>query len=104
MIAFRAHGNIFDFAVTQLFEQAHVVERFFGQIALRSATRNVAMPALHLFQNGLAAIEHVGKRKFVYRLPVAFISRADLDFVEIGKDVELGQRDLVRALDRKSVV
>ena len=79
-----ADGNILDFAAARLFDIRDIIKRFFGQIFLLAAFGNIAMPAFHRFEHGLAFAENRRSGEFLDLFAIAGLRRADFDFFVIG--------------------
>ncbi len=76
-VALRADRYILNFAVAKLFQKLYIIERSFWQIARFAAFGNVAVPTLNLFEHGLALVQNVCEREFVYYLSVKRVVRAN---------------------------
>ena len=103
LLALRADGDVLNVALAEFFQEQHVVLRRPGKLFKFAAGRDIAVPAFDLFKDGLAQIERIGEREIMNDLAIQLIRRADLQFFKLGQNVQLGERDFVRALAADAV-
>lgn len=84
----------------ELLEMFHVIASLLGQLGVRAATGDIALPAGHLLVDGLGVMEgRLLTRDVFVDDAIGFVGRANLDLVDGAEHVELGERDVGEAVD-----
>ena len=81
----------------------HVVPGVFRQLVPAADLGDVALPAVHVLDDGLGVLKADGEGEFVGLLAVQLIVGADGDLVHIAENIQLGEGDIGGALDLHAV-
>ena len=81
-----------------LLDILNVITRGLRQILILADAGDIAAPARQVFHNGLCFFQHGREGEFVGDLAVDLIGGADGNLVHVAEDIQLGQRDIRRAL------
>ena len=90
-------------AANLLFDILDIVASFDGQVFILAHAGNIAAPAGHGGHDGLCLVDDGREREVVGLFAVNLILLADGDLLHVGKNVELRQGNLGRALDLAAV-
>ena len=81
----------------------YIVPGVFRQLVPAADLGDVALPAVHILDDGLGILEADRERELIGLLAVQLIVGADGDLVHIAENIQLGEGDIGGALDLHAV-
>ena len=81
----------------------HILPGVLRQLVPAADLGDVALPAIHILDDGLGILEADRERELIGLLAVQLIVGADGNLIHVAEDIQLGEGDIGRALDFHAV-